>query len=77
MTPISPEKVTPTGRVIMTSDCLLLVFSKMGLRGGAASWQTQKQQTVTLPSCESEFHGLVAAMEEETTFLRSILCEMG
>ena len=52
-------------------------FFKLGFSGGAVSWQTKKkQQTVALSSCEAEYQGLAAAVEE-ATFLRSILCEMG
>ena len=51
-------------------------FFKLGLSGGAVSWQTKKQQTVALSLCEAEYQGLVAAVQE-ATFLRSLLCEMG
>ena len=51
-------------------------FFKLGLSGGAVSWQTKKQQTVALSSCEAEYQGLAAAVQE-ATFLRSLLCEMG
>ena len=51
-------------------------FFKMGFSGGAVSWQTKKQQTVALSSCEAEYQGLAAAVQE-ATFLRSLMCEMG
>ena len=51
-------------------------FSKLGLSGGAVSWQTKKQQTVALSSCEAEYQGLAGAVQE-AIFLRSLLCEMG
>ena len=50
-------------------------FFKLGL-SGAVSWQTKKQQTVELSSCEAEYQVLAAAVQE-ATFLRSLLCEMG
>ena len=50
-------------------------FIKLGLSGGAVSWQTKKQQTVALSWCEAEDQGLAAAMQE-ATFLLSLLCEM-
>ena len=52
-------------------------FFKLGFSGGTVSWQTKKQQTVTLSSCEAEYQGLAAAVEEDQCFLRSLLCEMG
>ena len=51
-------------------------FFKLGFSGGPVSWQTKKQQTVALSSCEAEYQGLAAAVQE-ATFLRSLLCEMG
>ena len=51
-------------------------FIKLGLSGGAVSWQTKKQNTVALSSCEADNQGLASAVQE-ATFLRSILCEMG
>ena len=51
-------------------------FFKLGFSGGAVSWQTKKQQTVALSSCEAEYQGLAAAVQE-ATFLRSLMCEMG
>ena len=51
-------------------------FFKLGLSGGAVSWQTKKQQTVALSSCEAEYQGLAGAVQE-AIFLRSLLCEMG
>ena len=51
-------------------------FFKLGLSRGAVSWQTKKQQTMALSSCEAEYQGLAAAVQE-ATFLRSLLCEMG
>ena len=44
-------------------------FFKLGFSGGAVSWQTKKQQTVALSSCEAEYQGLAAAVQE-ATFLR-------
>ena len=41
-------------------------FFKLGLSGGAVSWQTKKQQTVALSLCEAEYQGLVAAVQEAT-----------
>ena len=32
-------------------------FFKLGLSGGAVSWQTKKQQTVAFSSCEAEYQG--------------------
>ena len=51
-------------------------FFKLGFSGGAVSWKTKKQQTVALSSCEAEYQGLAAAVQE-ATFLRSLMCEMG
>ena len=51
-------------------------FFKLGFSGGAVSWQTKKQQTVALSSCEAEYQGLAAAVQE-ATFLRSLMCDMG
>ena len=51
-------------------------FFKMGFSGGAFSWRTKKQQTVALASCEAEYQGLAATVQE-ATFLRSLMCEMG
>ena len=51
-------------------------FFKLGFSGGAVSWQPKKQQTVALSSCEAEYQGLAAAVQE-ATFLRSLICEMG
>ena len=44
-------------------------FFNLGLSGGAVSWQTKKQYTVALSSCEAEYHGLASAVQEGT-FLR-------
>ena len=49
---------------------------KPDFSAGAVSWQPKKQQTVALSSCEAEYQGLAAAVQE-ATFLRSILCEKG
>ena len=51
-------------------------FLKLGFSAGAVSWQTKKQQTVALSSCETEYQGLAAAVHE-AIFLRSLMCEMG
>ena len=51
-------------------------FFKLGFSGGAVSWQTKKQQTVALSSCEAEYQGLAAAVQE-ATFFRSLICQMG
>lgn len=51
-------------------------FFKLGYSGGCVSWQTKKQQTVALSSCEAEYQGL-AATTQEAVFLRSLLNEMG
>ena len=51
-------------------------FFKLGFSGGAVSWRTKKQQTVALSSCEAEYQGLAATVQE-ATFLRSLMCEMG
>ena len=48
---------------------------KLRFSGGAVSWQTKKQRTVALSSCEAEFQSLAAAVQE-ATFLRSLMCEM-
>ena len=50
-------------------------FFKRGFSGGAVSWQTKMQQTVAFSSCEAEYQGLAAAVQE-ATFLRSLTCEM-
>ena len=47
-------------------------FLKLGLCGGAVSWQTKKQNSVALSSCKAEHRGLASAVHE-ATFLRSIL----
>ena len=41
-------------------------FFKLGFSGGAVSWQTKKQQTVALSSCEAEYQGLATAVQEAT-----------
>ena len=51
-------------------------FFKLGFSGGAVICQTKKKQTVALPSCEAEYQGLAAAVQQ-VTFLRSLMCEMG
>ena len=51
-------------------------FFELGFSGGAVSCQTKNQRTVDLSSCESEYQGLAAAVQE-ATFLRSIVYEMG
>ena len=51
-------------------------FFKLGLSGGAVRWQTKKQNTVALSSCEVEYQGVASAVQE-ATFLRSLLCKMG
>ena len=50
-------------------------FFKLRLSGGAVSWQTVKQQTVALNSCEAEYQGLAAAVEE-SNFLTSLMREL-
>ena len=47
-------------------------FFKLGLSGGAVSWQTKKQNTVAFSSCGAEYKGLASAVQE-AAFLRSIL----
>ena len=61
--------------IMMTEDQPLVISSKWDSVGGAVSWQTKKQQTVALSSCEAEYQGLAAAVQE-ATFLRSLMCEM-
>ena len=39
-------------------------FFKLGLSGGAVSWQTKKQQTVALSSCEAEYQVQAGAVQE-------------
>ena len=51
-------------------------FLKLGLSGGAVSWQTKKQKTVALSSCAAENHGLACAVQEGT-LLRLLLSDMG
>ena len=51
-------------------------FFKLGLSGGAISWQVKKQATVALSSCEAEYQGLAAATQE-AVFLRNLTSEMG
>ena len=46
------------------------------MSGGAVSWQTKKQNTVALSSCEAEYQGPASAVHG-ASFLRSILCELG
>lgn len=48
----------------------------LGDSGGSISWQVKKQQTVALSSCEAEYQGLAAAVQE-ALFLRGLLTEMG
>ena len=51
-------------------------FFRMGLAGGAVSWQTKKQQTVALSSCEVDYQRPIAAVKV-ARFLRSLLCNIG
>ena len=48
----------------------------MGFSEGAVSWQIKKQHKVALSSGNAENQGLAAAVQE-TTVLRSLLCETG
>ena len=49
---------------------------KLGDSGVSVSWQVKKQPTVSLSSCEAEYQGLAAAVQE-AIFLRGLLREMG
>ena len=51
-------------------------FFKLGDSGGSVSWQVKKQPTVSLSSCEAEYQGLAAAVQE-AIFLRGLLRELG
>ena len=51
-------------------------YFKLGDSGGSVSWQVKKQPTVSLSSCEAEYQGLAAAVQE-AIFLRALLRELG
>ena len=51
-------------------------YFKLGNSGGAVSLRVKEQATVSLSSCEGEYQGLAAAVQE-AIFLRSILCDIG
>ena len=51
-------------------------FFKPRFSDGTVSWQTKKQQTVALSSCQAENQDLAAAVPE-ATFLRSLMCQKG
>ena len=51
-------------------------YIKLGDSGGSVSWQVKKQPTVSLSSCEAEYQGLAAAVQE-AIFLRGLLRELG
>ena len=44
-------------------------YFRLGDSGGSVSWQVKKQPTVSLSSCEAEYQGLAAAVQE-AIFLR-------
>ena len=50
-------------------------YFKLGDSGGSVSWQVKKQPTVSLSSCEAEYKGLAAAVQE-AIFLRGLLREL-
>ena len=47
-------------------------YYKLSDSGGAISWNCKKQNTVALSSCESEYQGMCAAVQE-AIFLRQLL----
>ena len=47
-------------------------FFKLGMSGGAVSWQTKKQNTVVLSSCKTEDRGLASAVQEATSDAQEI-----
>ena len=51
-------------------------YFKLGNIGGPVSWQVKKQLTVSISSCEAEYQGLAAAVQE-AMFLRGLLRELG
>ena len=70
-------KVMQTGvEIVMTEDQPSVISSDWDSGGGAVSWQTKKQQTVALSSCEAEYECLTAAVQE-ATFFRSLMCDIG
>ena len=48
----------------------------LGNSGGSVIWQVKKQPTVSLSSCDAEYKGLAAAVQE-AIFLRGLLRELG
>ena len=51
-------------------------YFKLGDSGGSLSWRVKKQPTMSLSSCEVEYQGLAAAIQE-AIFLRGLLKELG
>ena len=51
-------------------------YFKLGDSEGSVSWQVKKQPTVSFSSCEAEYQGLAAAVQE-SIFLRGLLRELG
>ena len=51
-------------------------YFKLGDSGGSVSWQVKKQLTVSLSSCEAEYQGLAAAVQE-AIFSRGLFRELG
>ena len=47
-------------------------YYKLSDNGGAISWNCKKQNTVALSSCEAEYQGMCAAVQE-AIFLRQLL----
>ena len=50
-------------------------FYKLSDSGGAISWNCRKYRTVASSSCEAEYQGICAAVEE-ATFLRQLMPDM-
>lgn len=44
--------------------------------GSSISWNSKKQQTAAISTCEAEYQAMAAAVQE-VLYLRSLLCEMG
>ena len=51
-------------------------YFKLGDSGGSVSWQVKKQPTVSFSSCEADYQGLAAAVQE-AIFLRGLLRVLG
>ena len=60
----------------MIDNQLLDTISNLKKNSAAVTWQVLKQQTVVWSSCEAEYQGLAAAVQE-VIFFQSLSKEMG